>query len=220
MHQQEILDFLISEGAIYTESHFVFTSGSHGSGYVDLRRVAHYAGWLRAIGAQLANLMQPHDIEVIVGPETLGRTLAGYAALTLHVDSSVWCDIVDGAYGKIAQFSPKLDFGRLLNGKRVGIVDDLLTTGSSIEITSRLVNRWGGIPVCAAVAVRRSPDVTAIDCGVEHLHVLADIPGFNVYTEADCAQHGPCSKNIPMTTRPGHGWKWATTHPDYPIRNE
>lgn len=41
--------------------------------------------------------------------------------------------------------------------------------------------------------------------------------GFEVFTPEDCANHGPCSQQVPVVLRPGHGHKWILNHPSYPV---
>jgi len=103
-----------------------------------------------------------------------------------------------------------------VRGKRIAVVDDLLTTGSSVKAVSELIKSLGGEVVVVAVVVRRSPEVTAEDCGADALEVLANVHGFEVFTPEDCAERGPCSQQVPVVLRPGYGWQWSATHPDYP----
>jgi orotate phosphoribosyltransferase len=219
MSEAELLQHLVDEGAVITHSHLVYTSGNHGSAYINMRQVAHQAKWLDRVADELAHRIALSEvIDLIIGPETLGRTLAGFVAARFDLPS-IWCDIVGEGDDKRAVFSPKLNFGRLVEGKRVAIVDDLLTTGSSIKLVAQLIREHGGIPVIAAAVVRRTPDVTAEDCGVPELVVLADVSGFVIYTPEQCAQFGPCSRSVPMVLRPGHGHTWIN-HPenaDYPV---
>jgi orotate phosphoribosyltransferase len=96
----------------------------------------------------------------------------------------------------------------------VTIVDDLLTTGSSIRQVVRLIEEYGGIVVGAAVVVRRSPNVIAEDCNVPELGVLAEAPpGFAAYDPEDCPL---CASKVPVVLRPGHGHEWIKEHPGYP----
>jgi orotate phosphoribosyltransferase len=220
MSEQEILDHLAEEGAVLTGSHFIYTSGLHGTAYINMRAVAHEAGWLDSIGSELAGRIRDFfgasDVDLIIGPETLGRTLAGDTAKQDRLWSAIWCDIVEADGVKQAVFSEKLNFGRLVQGKSVVIVDDLLTTGSSIKLVANLINESGGDLLGAVVVVRRTPEVSESDCGVPFLSVLADIPGFLTFTEEECSTVGPCSTRTPVVLRPGHGWKWIEDHPGYP----
>lgn len=211
-----ILEDLQSKGAVLLGGHFVYTSGMHGTAYINMRAVAHAAEWLQELSRGMADRLLGDDVDVVLGPETLGRTLAGYVAANLSVDC-IWCDFVRVADGKQAVFSPKLNFGSLVDGRYVAVVDDLLTTGSSLKLAADLVRASGGIPDVGIVAVRRTPDVVAEDTGVDKLEVMADVPGFVTYTPKQCAERGPCSRRVPMVLRPGHGHEWIRGNPDYPV---
>jgi orotate phosphoribosyltransferase len=212
---QEILDHLAQEGAVLTGSHFIYTSGAHGTAYINMRAVAHQAWWLSMVSNEMAARIANSNVDLVLGPETLGRTLAQYTALGVGGEG-IWCDIVEDGDRKYASFSPKLGFDRLVEGKRIAIVDDLLTTGSSIKMTADLVIASGGTPVIAVAVVRRTPDVTAENCGVPQLKVLADVPGFSIFSPEECEAHGPCSEHVPVVLRPGHGHAWIKDHPGYP----
>lgn len=216
MSGAQILNYLARHQAVLTNSHFVYTSGMHGTSYINMREVAHNAEWMGKMGQRLSHRLHNYSVDLVLGPETLGRTLATLTALWSPRPVAIWCDIDEEAGGKRASFSPKLNFDRLVAGKRIAIVDDLLTTGSSIKATADLVTEVGGEVVVGAAVVRRTPNVTAEMCGVPALEVLADVEGFQVFTEEECASVGPCSVGTPVVLRPGHGWKWAEAHPDYP----
>jgi orotate phosphoribosyltransferase len=155
--------------------------------------------------------------DIVIGPETLGRTLAELTAAESGKLPGIWCGFEGEGNDKRAVFAANLNFGRLLAGKHVAIVDDLLTTGSSVKLVSDLVLANGGIPVMVVVVVRRTPEISHKECHVLELDVLADVPGFEVFTEQQCAEYGPCSRREAITLRPGHGWKWIEDHPGYPV---
>lgn len=210
MEAEAILKHLAEAGAVLTNRHFVFSKGGHGTGYIDMRRVGHQSSWLDDVADGMAEKIKPYRVDLVVGPETLGRSLAEKIGAWLELDA-IWCDVEDaeGEDKKVASFNPKFDFGRLIKpGVRVAIVDDLLTTGSSLLAVAELVKSVGGEVAVAVVVVRRTPDVTAANVGADNLVVMAEIDGFALFTAAECAAHGPCSKRVPVTLRPGHGHKW------------
>lgn len=218
MEPEQIFSALAGEEAVLTDMHFVYTTGqrggNHGTGYVNMRRAAHRTVFLSELGEDLASVASDLELDMVIGPETLGRTLAGYAAAHLRVDH-IWCDIIElEDRSKVARFNPKLDFGRLVPGKRFLIVDDLLTSGGSIALVAELIRQHGGTVVAAVVVVRRSPDVTAMQCSVPELWVLAEIAGFEVLTRDECEAKGPCSRGELIVRRPGHGWKLEELEPD------
>ncbi|TXG77891.1 hypothetical protein E6P97_00720 [Patescibacteria group bacterium] len=212
-----VLKFLGEREAVLTGQHFVFTSGNHGSAYINMRQVAHHATFLWRVAVEMVEPVRMGLItaDFILGPETLGRNLAGYAGQDLGLPA-IWCDIVKEDGVKKAVFSPKLNFDRLLPDQKVFIVDDLLTTGSSIRLVVEAAQAAGAEVVGASAVVRRTPDVVAATCNVPELNVIADVEGFEVFTPDECAAHGPCSREEPIVLRPGHGIAYQEKHPDYP----
>ncbi len=213
---QGILTDLAHAGAVLTDRHFVYTSGLHGTAYINMRAVAQNASWLRMIARQIASEIEHQGIDAVLGPETLGRTLAQFVAAELEC-VGIWCDMTGADEASRASFSPKLGFDRYAPNGRVAIVDDLLTTGGSIRMAANLVREHGGTPLVGVAVVRRTPDVKAAACGVPVLKVLADVPGFSTFTPEECAEHGPCARRVPMSLRPGHGHEWIQRHSGYPV---
>lgn len=218
MNDKDILNYLRDREAVLTDGHFVYTSRLHGRIYLNMRTVGHDVHWLDLVGRALAGRLGAYKPDIVLGAETLGRTLATLTAVWMNAKpSAIWCDMSDaGNSEKQASFSPKLNFGRLIPGRRVAIVDDLLTSGSSIRGASRLIRELGGEVVAGGVVVRRTPDVDAATCDVPVLEVLADVSGFEVLTPEECRAHGPCSQRVPVVLRPGHGHAWSRDNPDYP----
>lgn len=219
MKASEIIKRLEASDCVLTDSHFVYASWNHGTAYVNMRGVAHDTKFFVDVGAELASVIdEKYEPDIIIGPETLGRTLAFVTVLGLPVNiPAIWCSMIEGEGSEAkAQFLPKLGFDTMVQGKKVVIVDDLLTTGGSIKAVANLVAEFGGEVVAAAVVVRRSPDVGAFECGVPALEVLAEVEGFVTYSEEECAQVGPCSRRVPVVARLGRGMPWLRNNPGYP----
>lgn len=221
VRSQWVLDYLNENGAVYTNSHFVFTAGGHGRAYVNTRVVAHHPRFFDRVSMDLSFWLGKFAPDIVIGPETLGRSLAERTASLMNTSSS-WCLMEDApGGGKIAKFKSNIDFGRIFVGKRVAIVDDLLTTGASIKAVMKLVEDHGGIVVAVGVMARRDLEVTEETLGAPNLVTLVDIEGFVTYSdEEDCKQNGPCSELVPMRLHPGHGHEWIKSHPGYPVFQE
>lgn len=214
----EITYALEREQGILRDTHLVGTNGDHLEGYANVREVAHDAKLLCRIGRELGDWFNELGVEVIVGPRTLGEKLAGYAALEINSGLALECEKVGTGKDARMEFSPKFPkSANLVRGKAVGIIDDLLRSGESFNLTSALIRKYGGKPIAAAAAVSRNPEVTAADCGVVHLWTIAEITGLgNAYSPNECAKKGMCKDRRPMRLRPGHGHEWIANHKDYP----
>jgi orotate phosphoribosyltransferase len=199
-------------GCISENKHFVYTSGKHGNSYVNLRTIAHDSIFLDAIGKTMADAIPP-DLEkdnfIFLGLETLGRTLAGYAAIYKST-GAIWCKPTSDT----AVFPSGLHFEDLVIGKQVVLIDDLLTTGGSLIKARELVESCGGNVPLAIVVVRRSPEIVSKTIGVPSLVALTEIAGFTTYEADDCPL---CKAEVPITLHPGHGHEWIKGHPYYPV---
>lgn len=214
--EQWILRKLADLGAVQTGGHYIYTSGKHGTAYINMRMAAHDWRFMRRVGKELGRQVATNKPDVIIGPETLGRTLADYAVAKCDsAESVVWCKFEGVGETKKAVWPSNLGhFADVVRGKRVAIVDDLLTTGSSIRQVIELIEACGGEVVVVAVAARRSRNVTAEVCDAPVLVVLAEVKGFMVYDADNCPL---CHDQAPVVLRPGHGHEWIKDHPGYPV---
>ena len=152
---------------------------------------------------------------VIVGPETLGRTLAEFTAVAGDFESFVWCDMKEDTEGSnFAEWNQKLNFSETVNGARCYIIDDLLTTAKSVKLVKQLIEKTGGKVEGIVVVARRDQEVIAETVDVPWLCSLLDVDGFNVYEAGSCRL---CDTKVPMRVRPGHGHEWIKKHEGYPV---
>ena len=63
-----VVDILKKVGAVITDSHFVYTSGKHGSVYVNKDAVYPHTAETSRIGELFAEKFKDVDIEVVAGP--------------------------------------------------------------------------------------------------------------------------------------------------------
>lgn len=209
-------------------SHLVLTSGKHSDCYINLRVLAGHVSVLWEIGRMIAAAINKREREtnhtrshedyqkriVLVGPETLGRTLAEFAAISGGSEYFAWCDMKKDNDISIAEWNPKLNFAEMVNGARCYIIDDLLTTAKSVKLVKQLIENTGGQVDGVVVVVRRDQEVTAETVDVPWLCSLLDVEGFNVYEAGSCRL---CEAKVPMKPRPGHGHEWIEKNKDYPV---
>jgi orotate phosphoribosyltransferase len=136
--------------------------------------------------AALASWGRSLDVETVAGPTTGGIILAHEVARQLGV-RAIYAERRDSGSGR--------EFRRgfaLRSGERVFVVDDIMTTGGSVQETLEAVRAAGGDVVGAAVLVDRSGGGARLDVPTEALWRL-EIPA---YAPADCPL---CAKGIPAT---------------------
>jgi len=160
-----LLRDLADIGAILEDDHFVYTSGRHGQAYVDKDRIYTHPLLANQVTLEMASYFVQDGIEAVVGPEKGGIILSQLVAHHLSNDQT--------GHEALAFYAEKEDGGFVLkrggaaeriNGLRVLVVEDNLTTGGSVKKVVDLVRTLGGnvIGVCAIV---NRGDVKADDIG-------------------------------------------------------
>lgn len=182
------------ESGALREGHFILASGRHSSLYLEKFQVLQHPADTERLCGAIAVWARPLGVESVAGPTTGGIILAHEVARQLGV-RAIYAERRDGAPGR--------EFRRgfaLAPGERVLVVDDIMTTGGSVQETIDAVRSAGGAVVGAAVLVDRSSGATRLDVPVHSLWRL-EIPSF---APAECPL---CAKGMPAThpgTTPAH----------------
>jgi orotate phosphoribosyltransferase len=187
-------EILAEARAIVTASHVVYTSGKHGSAYVNKDAVYPNTARVAELCRYLADAAAPHRPEVVCGPATGGIILAQWTAHHLGVPAVYAEKAPDG--GMVL----KRGYDKLVAGKRVLVVEDVLNTGGSIRDTVRAVRAAGGDVVLAAALVNRG-GVTAADVEAPALTALLDVE-LDAWDAAACPL---CRDRVPVNTDVGKG---------------
>ena len=148
---------LFSEAGAYREGHFKLKSGRHSDRYVEKFQVLQ---WPNAV-TELCRLLADHAwepggkpaVDVVVGPTTGGVILAYEVARQLGV-RGIFAEQVTGADGK-PQRALRRGF-QIAPGERVLLVDDVVTTGASLQEMVPVIEEAGGQLVATVVLVDRS----------------------------------------------------------------
>jgi orotate phosphoribosyltransferase len=182
----EIIQIFRDAGAIL-EGHFLLTSGLHSPVYWEKFRILQYPQHTEKLCNLIAEHFKKDNIQVVVGPTTGGIILAFEVAKQLGVKG-----IFAEKEGKTRVFRR----GFTINpGDRVLIVDDILTTGSSITEVMETVKKLGGIVVGIGVLVDRAEQKR--EFGVPLFSCLQSAT--TAYPPAECPL---CAAGIPLV-RPG-----------------
>lgn len=103
---------------------------------------------------------------------------------------------------KLPTFTIKRSYGENVRGKKVLVVEDILTTGGSAREAVNAVREAGGEVVGVGVLVNRG-GVTAADLGVEKLEALLNVK-MDAYEPANCPM---CKDGVPFNQQFGHAGK-------------
>ncbi|MBI2345828.1 MAG: phosphoribosyltransferase [Deltaproteobacteria bacterium] len=200
----DIMQILTDVGAILTDGHFVYTSGLHGSAYVNKDALYPHTRAVQTICAQMAAPFADQRIETVAGPTIGGVILAQWIAHALCQASD---HDVAACYAEervIIAGSKERCFGRgydkFISDRRVLIAEDILTTGGSVNQVVTAVRACGGNPVAVTALCNRG-GVRAGDIGGVPITALLTLP-LEAWNAADCPL---CKKGIPINTTIGKG---------------
>ena len=199
----DVIERLRSVGAILTNDHLVYTSGKHGSVYVNKDAMYPHVRETSDVCAEFAHRAAEFDIEAVVGPALGGIILAQWTAY--HLSRLLGRDVL-ALYAEKADDTLVLRRGydRLVHGKRVFVVEDIINTGGSALKAVEAVRGAGGIVAAVGVLVNRSPDTVTSDTFGAPLIALAEFPA-EAYAATDCPL---CKEGRSINTSVGHGKKF------------
>lgn len=182
----EVMKIFREAGAVL-EGHFLLTSGLHSPVYWEKFQVLQHPRHTEKLCHLIARHFQKQKVQVVAGPTTGGIILAFEVARQLGV-RGIFAEKED----KERSFRRGFD---IAPGERVLIVDDIMTTGSSIREVINAVMKHGGIIIGIGVLVDRAQET--IDFGFPLFSCLKTVAP--TYSPEQCPL---CAAGIPLV-RPG-----------------
>ena len=202
MKQEQIPFMLSAIGAIITDSHLVYTSGRHGSAYVNKDAIYPHTEFTSDLCRIIAEQLPEDGIEVVVAPAVGGVILSQWVAFHL---SKLTGRQVLGLYAEKSEsgdaFVIKRGYDRMIPGRRVLLVEDVLTTGGSIKKVGEVVRTLKGNIIGVAAICNRGA-VTVEDLGgVPKLSAIMNVT-LDSWSEEECPL---CAQGVPINTDVGKG---------------
>lgn len=197
----KVVDILKKIGAVITDDHFVYTSGKHGSVYINKDALYPHTAETSAVCKMMAEMFKDKEIEAVVGPALGGIILSQWMA---HHLSQMKGKEVFGVYTEKDESDNQIlrrGYDQVIKGKKVLVVEDLTTTGGSVKKVVKTVQLAGGEVIGVCVMVNRDP-VNVNESTVGAPFVATDILEAQAFDEADCPF---CKQNRPINTKIGHG---------------
>ena len=175
---------IFKDAGAMLEGHFLLTSGLHSPTYWEKFRVLQYPHYTEKLCQLIAEHFKQDEVQVVVGPTTGGIILAFEVARQLGVK---------GIFAEKEGEERIFRRGFTINpGDRVLVVDDVLTTGSSVAEVIEAVGKLGGITIGVGVLVDRAEQKKEL--GVPLFSCLQVTT--TTYTPAECPL---CAADIPLT---------------------
>lgn len=190
-----------SRGVIL-QGHFVFASGRHGSEYIDKKALRAYFDEWDELCLQIAKRFAGQNIEVIIGPSQGGIAVALLVALHLKTRYGEKVLVLNADQDKRGDLYLNPTDKRLLRDKRVLIVDDIFTTGSSTQKIIILIKEYAEEIVGLGIVCNRGGD--AIKKIGLPAYAVVNIE-LDSLSREECKDSGLCAQGIPINTNYGHG---------------
>lgn len=211
MNGNDILALLASVGALITNDHLVYTSGRHGSSYVNKDALYPHTNATAAVCERIARRFSGAGVEVVAGPAIGGVILAQWTAYHLSALEgreilAVYAEEEAAAEGK--RRALRRGYDALARGRRVLVVEDVLTTGGSARQVVEAVRAAGGEVIGVGALCNRG-GVTAETVAAPELFALVDVP-LESYAPEDCPL---CAAGVPINTQVGKGAAYVRGRP-------
>jgi len=204
--EETILRVFKKAGMIIINDHFVYTSGRHGSAYFNKDALYPHAATTFRVCRHLAKSFADDKVETVIAPAMGGIILSQYVAFYLSggdekfTDPEVFSVYAEKIPGE-KEFFIGRGYGEFIAGKRVLVVEDVLTTGASARKVVELARVYGGQVIGLGVLCNRGK-VSSQDAGnVPKLVALADIE-LEAWDEENCPL---CQQRIPINVEFGKG---------------
>jgi len=199
--QKRALSILRSVRAIVT-GHFVLTSLLHAKIYINKDAVYMHPMKVYPLCRYIAKQFVDDGIEVVIAPAMGGVILSQWVAY--HLSKMTRRDVL-AVYAEkdeaIKGFVIKRGYDKAIKGKKVLVVEDVLTTGGSAKKVVELVRAHGGIIVGLA-ALCNTGGVTSSDvANPPKFFALIDI-NVETWPEEKCPL---CATSVSINTDLGKG---------------
>ena len=179
-------DIFQKSGALL-KGHFLLTSGLHSPAYWEKFRILQFPGYTEQLCRMIADHFRRENVQVVAGPTTGGIILAFEVARQLGV-RGIFAEKEDEERSFRRGFSVD-------PGERVLIVDDILTTGSSVHEVIAAVNKLDGNIIGIGVLVDRSGQAPDFGFPLFSCHRAATV----TYRPEECPL---CAAGVPLV-KPG-----------------
>ncbi len=209
MSDGEIFEAFKNSGAVLA-GHFVLAGEDHSGMYLEKTKAVISSSTLCYYSKKIAWEWVCEGIEAVVGPAIAGIKIATAVSLALYEYTNE--DVLSLYTEKDDKGKQILKRGKEdIRGKRILVVEDIVTTGGSVAETIKQCREAGANVVGCHILVDRSGGkVSAEILGVEKLLSLATIE-IETYPESECPL---CKAKIPINTEVGHGEEYLKKHPE------
>jgi len=188
-------------GAVLSNDHFVYTSGKHGSVYVNKDALYPHPNQSSEVGELFAQKYRDHKVQVIVAPALGGIVLSQWAAYHLTKMTGRKALGIYTEKGPEKRQTLTRGYDQLVRDKRVLVVEDVLTTGQSVKYAVEAVTKAGGYVLAVCAMINRDPDHVTSETVGAPLSSLGILKA-EAFDPESCPY---CTLGISVNTSIGHG---------------
>jgi orotate phosphoribosyltransferase len=185
------LEILKRTGAYHSNDHILLPSGHHTSEYIEKTLVTTEASFTEGLGAVIAKhfAQWPIDVVLSTGP---GALILSHCVARAHPSRPTLMYGTKGVSQGKRKVTLPAEFHRLIRpGTKVLIVEDLISSGTTVRLLTQLVENLGGQVVGIGALWRRTKK-PIIDGKEIFSLVSRDFP---TYPPEDCPL---CKKGVPL----------------------
>jgi orotate phosphoribosyltransferase len=184
------LEILKRTGAYHANDHVLLPSGQHTSEYIEKTLVTTEPSFTEGLGAVIAKhfAQWPIDVVLSTGP---GALILSHCVARAHPSRPIVVYGTKGLAGGRRHVTLPVEFQRLIReGTRVLIVEDLVSSGSTLTLLINLVEQLGAQVVGVGCLWRR----TSVELNGKPVFSLVS-RDFPTYDPAECPL---CRKGVPL----------------------
>jgi orotate phosphoribosyltransferase len=189
MDMTDTVERMFEKSGALLKGHFLLASGLHSPVYWEKSLVIQYPEYTEKLCRMIADRFRKSGAQVVAGPTTPGIILAYETARQLGV-RAIFAERDASGSGRVFRRGFKID-----PSEKVLVVDDVMTTGSSVREVIAAVEKLGGTVVGVGVLVDRTvkePDFSVPFYACHRAEVIT-------YPPEQCPL---CARNIPLV-KPG-----------------
>jgi len=191
---------------IITDKHVVFTSGKHGTAYVNKDRIYPFTELTRSMCQHIAFDYKDSNIDTVIAPAVGGVILSTWVSYWLQefTGKPVFCTYADKDPdpNNPKGFVIGRGYSEFVQAKKVLALEDIINTGGSIVELIKTVNKTiGEGKIIGIGALCNRGGSTAETLGVPKLYSVINV-SMEAFDQKDCQM---CRRKVPVYTGAGHG---------------
>ena len=184
------LEILKRTGAYHANDHVLLPSGQHTTEYIEKTLVTTEPSFTEGLGAVIAKHFAPWPVDVVLstGPAAL---ILSHCVARAHPSRPVVVYGMKGMASGKRRVTLPVEFQRLIReGTKVLLVEDLVSTGSTLELLIDMVEQMGAQVVGVGCLWRR----TSVELNGKPVFSLVS-RDFPTYNPEDCPL---CRRGVPL----------------------